>query len=294
MIAFIRPPRLADPGGQLMQGDLFAEVPLLRPTADGGATIVAKPAVLLTPTCDFALKRGDLERLVALVEPVASDDRRRTAWRDGAMPRHVLLLPPLPELLPEGGLVHFRLTSLVHAEALERAERVATLDAAGLRRLLAALTTYTTRATVAPDQIPIGPADPRLLWERLDAARAIMGLAERRHTLQEALAVAVDALARHHGVAAPSPAAALVWLPLLAERNLLPASSGAAVAAVLEVERTIRALYRVLPADLAGRQAEFDRACALLEDLGAILQEPDPLQLTPARLRAAGLANLIR
>lgn len=277
-----------------MQGDLFAEVPLLKPTAEGGAAIIPRPAVLLTPTCDFALKSGGPERQVALVEPLAADDPRRAAWRAGAIPRHVLLLPPLPGLLPEGGLVHFRITSLVHAETLERAERVATLDAAGLRQLLAALTIYSARALVAAEQIPIGPDDPRLLWEMLDAARATPALAARRHALQEALAVAVRALAQHHGIAAPSPAAALVWLPLLAERGTLPASSRDAVAMLLAVESALRELYRVLPANLPAHQARFDQILVWLEELGVVLQERDPLQLTPARLRDAGLTNLIR
>jgi len=290
---YILPPRLAGLGKQLMQGDVFAPIPLPRPAPDDTSNFEPSPAILLTPTCDFALKESEPERHVAPIEPLAPDDPRLARWQ-GEVPRHLLLLPPLPDLLPHGGLIHFRRATSVHANRLEQGTRLATLDKAGLRALLAGHTTYYTRAAIDPDRVPLPPDDPRLLWQAIDAAEAVASLAERRHALQQALAVAVQALAQHHGVVAPSPEAALAWLPLLAERHVLPPSSAAAVAGVLDVETTIRALYQVLPANLEPRRAQFDQVVEQLERLGGVLQEPHPLQLTPALLREAGLANLIR
>jgi hypothetical protein len=287
------PPRLAGPGQQLMQGDVFVPIPCPRPAPDGTSIFESSPVILLTPTCDFALKESEPERHIAPIEPLAPDDPRLTRWQV-VVSRHLLLLPPLPDLLPHGGLIHFRRSTSVHADSLERATRVATLNEAALRSLLAAHTTYYTRATINPNTVPIAQDDPRLLWQAIDAAEAVASLAERRHALQQALAVAVQALARHHGIVAPSPEAALAWLPLLAERDVLPLSSAAAVACLVDVERTLRALYQVLPANLESHRTQLDQVVDQLERLGAVLQERHPLQLTPALLREAGLANLIR
>ena len=273
-----------------MQGDLFDDVPLNQPSSAGTPTEMRVPAVLLTPTCDFALKRGVIERQVTPIEPLAENDPRLRSWQSSGAPLHLFHLPPLEGVLPSGGLLHFRGATSVHSATLERSTRVATLDAAGLRALLAAHSTYYTRAAIDPAQVPIAPDDPRLLWEAIDEASAVPGLADRRHALQGAVQIAIQALARHHGITAPSVAAALAWLEVLAGHHVLPARSSEAVRVLTDAQGALTKLYALLPADLSDHEVEFHR----LEGLGTVLQERHPLQITPAQLREAGLANLLR
>ena len=65
-------------------------------------------------------------------------------------------------------------------ESLARATRVATLDEVHVRELLAAHTSYYTRAAIDPARIPLGADDPRLLWCALDDAAAIHGATKTR------------------------------------------------------------------------------------------------------------------
>jgi hypothetical protein len=292
--AWIGAPRLRPAGGQLLQGDLFAAVPLPRPEPDGTATTEAGPALLLTPTCDFAVRAGEPVRQLVPVEPLAAADPRPARWGTGPVPWHLHPLPPEPIALPHGGVAHFRRTAPLHPDRLAACHRVATLDAAGLRAFLAAHATYHTRARFDPAQLPIGPDDPRLLWAVVDAARAEPSLVARRPLLERALATAVEALAAHHGLARPSPEAALVRLLRLAEAGLLPDASREAALDLDALRNTILGLYRDDPKGLAGRADEITLVADRLERLAAILQEPHPHQITEAEVRRAGLGNLLR
>lgn len=107
------------------------------------------------------------------------------------------------------------------------------------------------RARFAPEQLPIGPDDPRLLWAAVDAARAAPRRAARRSLLERAAATAVEALAAHHGLARPSPEAALTRLLRIAEAGLLPDASREAARDLNAMRITIIGLYGDDPQGLA-------------------------------------------
>jgi hypothetical protein len=290
---YIVPPRLAGADGQYMQGDVFRDVPFLNMCADGSPTVESEWGLLLTPTCDFALKDDHPERHLIPVEPVGpvSEDREATSPR---LPLHLLPLSPLSQHLPHGAVVNFRRAQQVPAQRLQLATRVATLNHGALRQCLAAHTTYYTRSSVDPSAIDVPADDPRLLWQAIDSAHAIPGLAAKRSTLDGVLAVAIRALARHHGVHAPSDAAALVWLEVLTKQKLLPPSSRKAVRGLSRAQKTLLALYKVTPKDLGQKDAEYRLLFQELERVGTILQERSPRQVTAEDLRSRGLANLLR
>lgn len=294
MIGYIVAPRLAPQGAQIFQGDLLASAPILQPMESGEAVSIESPAVVLTPTCDFALKAGHEERAVVAIERLDPGSPLPQRLREGSGPLHLLLLPPFAPLLPAGGVVNFRRVSPLHAARLAACPRAATLSAPGVRALLAAHWQYYARVALDPTSIVLPSDDPRLLWEALDAATAVPGLAEQRHTLSQALEVAIVALARHHGMGSGGLDATMARLTILSDRRILPPASQEAVATLEAVRTTLIDLYGVLPRDLQRHVATFQHLAAGLESLAFFLQEPQPLQLTAPLLRAAGLANLLR
>jgi len=172
--------------------------------------------------------------------------------------------------------------------------RVATLDASGVRDLLAAHFRYYARTGIDPTSIQLQVDDPRRLWEAIDAAVAVPGLAERRHALHNALAVAVEAVARHHGIGATSRDAALAWLTLLTAKEALPATTRDIIHMLNGERASLVALYSVVPRDLERHKPAFDGMVAALERVALLLQERDPYQVTDKDLRRIGLANLLR
>ena len=294
MTGYIVPPRLGPQSGQLFQGDIFASVPLLRLVHDEEVETEASLAILLTPTCDFALKQDSERRTVCAVEPLDAATPLFARVQEGKVPLHLFLLPPLDTLFAYGGAVHFRRSSPVHANLLERCARVATLDASGVRDLLAAHFRYYARTGIDPTSIQLQVDDPRRLWEAIDAAVAVPGLAERRPALHNALAVAVEAVARHHGIGATSRDAALAWLTLLTAKEALPATTRDIIHMLNGERASLVALYSVVPRDLERHKPAFDGMVAALERVALLLQERDPYQVTDKDLRRIGLANLLR
>ncbi|MCL4540841.1 MAG: hypothetical protein M1396_00630 [Chloroflexi bacterium] len=130
---YITAPRLV-PRGQHLQGDIFEAVPFLVPTAHGSAEIEKLLAILLTPTCDFAVKTGGDLRQVYAIEVLTLDSPLRQQFAKDVVPHHVFPLPLLDPFLPHGGAVHLRRVSPVHAEQLETSTRVATLNESGCAR----------------------------------------------------------------------------------------------------------------------------------------------------------------
>jgi hypothetical protein len=271
-----------------MPGDVFKDIPLPRVNRRYVRRRLEQVAILLTPTCDFALKAEHAERQVAPVEVLAHDDHRIA---DQESPLHVFPVPPLEGLLPHGGLVQFRRAAPVHRDTLEQAERAATLDAAGVRSLLAAHTTYYTRGRTDPAHVPISPDDPRLLWEAIDASN-VPSMTYRRDSLDEAVQLATLALARHHGVAA-SATRALVLLEEFVKHNILALSSHDVVRILSEAQALLLESYLQSPAELRYRRADLDHLAVRLEQLAEVLQERYPQQLSPGVLRDAGLPNLL-
>ncbi len=294
MTGYVVAPRLGPQSGQLLQGDVFASVPLSRPTPDGGVEIETSTAVLLTPTCDFALKHDSDLRTVYAVDPLDPATTIFARVQEGKVPLHLSALPSLDALFVHGAVVRFRHPSSIHARVLERCARVGTLDASGLRDLLATQFRYYTRTDIDPSSIQPQVDDPRRLWEAIDAAAAVPGLAERRHALQSALAVSVEAVACHHGIGAASLDAILAWLTLLSAKEALPPTTRGVVRALNEWRATLIALYAVIPRDLEPRRPELGDMAAALERVALLLQERDPYQITDKDLRRIGLANLLR
>jgi hypothetical protein len=294
VIGYIAPPRLASRGAQLLQGDILASAPILQPVESGEAVSFASPALVLTPTCDFALKTGHEQRAVVAIERLDPHSPLLERLRDGTLPLHHSYLPPLDALFPAGGVVNFRRISPIHAARLAACPRVATLTAGGVRALLAAHWRYYARVDVDAASVTLPTDDPRLLWEALDAAAALPGLAERRWALSTALEGAIAALARHHGMGTSSSDASMARLTLLSDKGVLPPATRSAVAALDNVRTTLIALYQVVPRDPQSRASIFQDVVAQLESIAVLLQEAQPLQLTPHLLREAGLANLLR
>ena len=294
MTGYIVAPRLGPQSGQLFQGDIFASVPLLHSTPDGNGDSESSFAILLTPTCDFALKHDSERRIVCAVEPLDPATPLFARVQEGKVPLHIFLLPPLDNLFAYGGVVHFRQTSPVHVGRLDRCARAATLDASGVRGMLAAHFRYYTRTDIDSTSIQLQVDDPRRLWEAIDAAVAVPGLAERRHALQHTLTVAVEAVARHHGIGATSLDAALAWLTILTERGALSTATRDVVYALNEGRANLIALYGVVPRDLDRHKPIIESIAAALERVALLLQERDPYQITDKDLRRIGLANLLR
>ncbi|GAC1519751.1 MAG: hypothetical protein NVS2B16_26320 [Chloroflexota bacterium] len=290
---YIVPPRLADTRGQHMQGDVFKDVPFLHAGPRGTHTLALQWGLLLTPTCDFALKDDHVERQLVPIQP--GDYARH--YQEGAaspVPLHLFLLPPLAGDLPTGAVINFRRAQEVHAQELERATRVATLGEINLRRLLAAHTTYFTRAAIDPSNLPIAPDDPRVLWRAIDDVHTISSAVERRTALEKALAIAIRGIARHHGIAAPTEAGALVWLEELSRQKILPVRTRKVVRELGKAQKLLLGLYRITPRELSQKEEEYRLILNQLEGAGSVLQERAPKQVTPQDLRTRGLANLLR
>jgi len=294
MTGYVVAPRLGSQSGQLFQGDVFASVPLLRLAHDDEVETEASLAILLTPTCDFALKQDSERRIVCAVEPLDTATPLFARVQEGKVPLHLFLLPPLDTLFAHGGVVHFHRSSPVHADRLDRCARVAALNASGVRDLLAAHFRYYTRTDIDPTSIQLQVDDPRRLWEAIDAAVAMPGLAERRHALHDALAVAVEAIARHHGIGVTSLDAALAWLTLLTAKEALPATTRDIIHMLNGERASLVALYNIVPRDLERHKPAFDGMAAALERVALLLQERNPYQITDKDLRRIGLANLLR
>jgi len=288
-VEYIVPPRLVDSDGQIMQGDVFHGIPFAHLLPDSDTVPVYAAAILLTPTCDFALKGKHPERQVAPIEAVTAD----AGVGVPPLPRHLLFLPPLADLLPHGGLLHFRRIVTIHADALTVGNRVATLDASGLRVLLAAQTTYYTRSSIDPAALPLTADDPRLLWEAIDRAQRHSRLAAVRAGLEQATALAIRALLYHHGLRTESAAQSLVLLEQFAQHHAFPKRSIDATDILAQAQTTLRELYAVTPADLPAQHQRLDELATDLDKVGLLLQEAQPLQVTNALLRERGLSNIL-
>lgn len=271
-----------------MQGDVFRDIPLshLLPNPDHHQPVAA---LMLTPTCDFALKGEHPERHIVAAEPLP----RHSGDSKSATPRHILLLPALSGLLPYGGFLNFRRVVTIHNDVLESRKRAATLNADGLRTLLAAQTTYYTRSSVDPAAISLMPDDPRPLWQAIDCANGLPGFASQRAALEEATTLAIRALLYYHGLKTDSPAQALVLLEYCAQHEVFPPTSVEATHLLTEAQSTLKALYAVTPAELPRQRRAFDRLNANLEEIALVLQEPRPLQITATLLREKGLGNIL-
>jgi hypothetical protein len=290
---YIVPPRLAGPDGQHMQGDVFRDVAFLQLSPDGECALVRLWGLLLTPTCDFALKGDHFERQLVPIQP---NEHARQCLEGAAssVPLHLLALPPLEAYLPDGAIINFRRAQEVHAQELEKATRVATLSEPNVRRLLAAHTTYFTRAAIDSSNLPIAPDDPRVLWHAIDGARAISGAVGKRTAIEKALATAIRAIARHHGIAAPTEAGALVWLEQLAKQKILPLRTRKIVRELGRAQKSLLTLYKLTPKELSQKEEVYELILNQLEEVGSVLQERAPKQVTPQDLRVGGLANLLR
>jgi len=84
---YVTAPRL-DTRGQRYQGDIVVEAPLLVPLADGRLSHVAGPAVLLTPTCDFAFKSGGEMRMLYAIEVFRPESALRLQFGQNVVPQH--------------------------------------------------------------------------------------------------------------------------------------------------------------------------------------------------------------
>lgn len=288
-IEYVIPPRLLESGGQIMQGDVFRDISFGNLLPGAGEDIVYAAGILLTPTCDFALKGSHPERQLAPVEALPA------AARDGVVrtPHHLLFLPPLQELLPYGGVLHFRRIVTIHADALVPANRPATLNASGLRALLAAQTTYYTRSAVDPTEVPLTADDPRLLWEAIDRARSCSKLSAMRAGLERTTAIAIRALLYHHGLRTDSPAQSLVLLEELSRHGVFPEGTAGATGILTGAQSTLKGLYALLPARLSSQVQRMQNLATELEEVGRMLQEPHPLQVTSTLLREHRLENIL-
>mgnify|MGYP001327307886 CR=1 FL=1 len=245
-----------------------------------------RPAILLTPTCDFALKAGGDVRQLCAIEAFTPDSPLRQQFAQNVVPQHVVPLPPLDSLLPHGGAVQLRRASPIHATRLDGLPRVTTLDEAGLRALLVGHTRYYLRTVMDGTQILLSPDDPRLLWGAIDTAGAERKFAAKRDAVEQALEIAIVALAQHHGVSGPSPAISLLRLHALAEREEVPSAARAAIGSLVDVERTLLGIYRAPPRDPTSLRPILEHLLADIETVGRVLQERAPVQFDESRYRA--------
>jgi hypothetical protein len=76
--------------------------------------------------------------------------------------------------------------------------------------------------------------------------------------------------------------------------NVLPAATGALLERLAGIEAALDRLLDITPVALEAHRADFTSLAGDLDAVAAALQERDPVQVTPQRLKAAGLANLLR
>lgn len=275
-----------DPAGQHFQGDIFAAALLLQSTPEGGVHAALHPAILLTPTCDFALKAGGDTRQLCAIEVFAADSLLRAQFAQNVVPQHVVPLPPLDPLLPHGGAVLLRRASPVHAAQVDALARATTLNEAGLRALLVGHARYYLRTAIDGAQIKFPADDPRVLWSAIDDAAAERKFIAKRDAVEWALELAIAALAQHHGVAAPSVAISLSRLHAIAERKAASAAACSAINTLVGMEQTLKDIYQHPPRDSASLHPVLERVLTDLERVARVLQEQDPAQFNEQRYRA--------
>lgn len=282
---YVTAPRLAAMG-QRYQGDIVVEAPLISPLSDGGVSPAAGPAVLLTPTCDFALKTGGEMRMLYAIEVFTPESALRLQFGQNVVPQHAVPLPPLESLSPLGGAVLLRRASPIHADQFEALRRVATLNEAGLRALLVGHTRYYLRTVIDGMQLPMPPDDPRQLWSAIDGAGEERRFVARRDAVNRALEVAIGALAQHHGVTALSTAMSLYRLQAIAARQAMSAPACQAVQKRVSSEQTLKTIYQQPPRDPDRVEPALREILVDLERVGTVLQERDPVQFSEQRYRA--------
>jgi hypothetical protein len=282
---YILPLRL-DPTGQRYQGDIFVGAPILCPLPAGDTSVETHPAVLLSPTCDFALKASGDIRQICAIEVFTVESPLRQQFAQNVAPQHVVPLPPLDPLLPHGGAVLLRRASAIHVQQLDALIRVATVDAAGLRSLLVGHTRYYLRAIIDGAQLAIPPDDPRLLWDAIDAALGERRFVMKRDAVARALELAIAALAQHHGVKAPNTAISLNRLSAVAVREAVSPPACVAIRTLVATVRRLEAIYLAPPNDPASSLPVLNRLVTELEGVGRVLQERNPSQFSEQQYRA--------
>lgn len=275
-----------DPSGQRYQGDIFAAAPFLSPTADGRVEIETRPAILLTPTCDFALKTGSGLRQLHAIAVFEPDNPLLRQFRQGIVPQHVVPLPPLPPFMPQGGAALMRHSSPIHTARLERLERVTTLNEVGLRSLLKGHTRYYLRLVIDAAQVPIPPDDPRRLWGALDAVADARGFDNKRDAVMEALKIAITAVAQHYGVTAPTHGVSLYRLRALSEKGAVSVLGRQAIDKMVAMEGGLVEVYRHPPRDKTSSAPLVDRCLVDLAEAAWVLQERDAPQFPESKYRA--------
>lgn len=277
--------------GQRYQGDIFTAAPFMYPQADGTAQVESHPAILLTPTCDFALKHDNSIRQLHAIEILDPHSDMLMKIEANQIPQHIHPLPPLLPLMANGGAVLMRQSALIHAEQLAGLQRVTTLNERGLRSLLVGHARYYSRLLVDGAAIPIPADDPRLLWTAIDDAANQTKLVFKRDALWSAMEVASAAMAIHYGLIADKKmqGVGLQRLEALAEKEAassLSARTGEAIRQLVDVRRTLNGMYGAPPRDTSTLAPEMDRLCATLEQIAVALQEPNPPQVNEAKYRA--------
>lgn len=275
-----------EPTGRRFQGDIFAAAPLIQPTEEGGAHAALHPAILLTPTCDFALKAGGDVRQLCAIEVFTLDSPLRAQFAQDVVPQHVVPLPPLDPLLPHGGAVLLRRASPVHAALVDTLTRVTTLNEAGLRALLVGHTRYYLRTAIDGAPVRLSADDPRLLWSAIDDAAAGRKFIAKRDAVERALERTIAALAQYHGVAAPSVAISLSRLNAIAERAAASPAACAAIDMLVGMEGTLRDIYLHPPRDPTSLLPFLEGVLIDLEWVARVLQEQNPAQFDERRYRA--------
>jgi len=280
--------RLAAQNVLLMQGDLLIEVPFLQPQADGTSTTTRGLAILLTPTCDFALKGNHSIRHVVPLIPSDPDKPRPS----GNMPLHLHAVPTLIPQLADGGLVNFRGLTPVHHEALVTCTRAATFDEAGWRELIAAYTHYRTRLPIDMASLQLPLDDPRRIWTINQEALSATKLSIAREALQQSVEIAATALLVHHGVHTTNANQAIALLAEMRSRDMLPESTARAGESCETIYTSLRALYMTPVADYARVKPEIKRMLDQLDQVGIVLQEADAPQYDRKTFNEFGIGNV--
>jgi hypothetical protein len=275
-------------GGLLMQGDLLIEVPFLQPQADGTATTTRGLALLLTPTCDFALKSNHPTRHVVPIAPLEPDK----PLPSGNMPLHLHRVPILAPQLADGGLVNFRGLTSVHHDALATCTRAATLDETGWRGLIAAYTHYRTRLPIDAASIELPVDDPRRIWAINQEALSATKLTDAREALQKSVETAATALLAHHGVHATNVNQAFVLLAEMRTRGMFPESTARVGEFCEEIYASLGKLYMTPVADYARVKPDIKRMLEQLDQVGAVLQEVDAPQYDRKKFKEFGIGNV--
>jgi hypothetical protein len=284
-LGYVTAPRL-DALGQRYQGDIVLQAPCILPLPDGGVSHAVGPAILLTPTCDFAMKTGGEMRLLFAIEAFTPGSALRQQFAQNVVPQHAVPLPPLEAFWPLGGAVLLRRPSPMRAALFATLRRVATLNEPGLRALLVGHTRYYLRTVIDGLQVPVPLDDPRPLWSAIDDAGMERRFIARRDAVNHAMEVAIGALAQHHGVTAVSTALSLYRLQAVAARSAISVAACDAVQMLLAAEQTLKAIYQQPPRDPNRVEQTLRGILDDLEQVGMVLQERDPRQFSEQQYRA--------